>query len=192
MRRGVLRSPAVISAFEHVDRQFFVREHDLFRAYDDTALGIGHEATISQPTVVAMMLEELDVKPGQRVLDVGSGSGWTTALLANLVGPAGRVVAVELVPELVLMGKQNVGDCPWVSFHQAMDTLGWPPEAPYDRILVSAAASRLPQALVAQLAPEGVMVLPVEGSIWRVRKDATGRLWEREYPGYRFVPLIGA
>ncbi len=155
----------------------------------DRALAIGLGQTNSQPTTVRAMLSALDVHPGQRVLDVGSGSGWTTVLLARLVGPTGRVVGVERVPELTAWGRANVtaAGLEWAGIEQATpDELGLPALAPFERILVSAAADTLPTSLVDQLTPDGVMVIPVGGELWRVRPgDRVERLGR-----YVFVPLI--
>ena len=124
------------------------------------------------------MLELLEVDAGHRVLDVGSGSGWTTALLARLVGPSGTVLGVELVPELAEWGAENIAgqDAPWASIRPAdPDVLGIPSEAPFDRILVSAAARSLPDELVAQLTDDGVMVVPVNATMTRVRRTGPPR-----------------
>ena len=165
------------------------------RADHDGPLDIGHAQTNSQPRTVRAMLELLDVRPGQRVLDVGSGSGWTTAILAELVGPAGSVLGLELVPDLVRMGASNVATAgvPWARVRQADPSrLGAPDEAPFDRILVSAMADALPEALVAQLGANGILVVPVAGRMLRVCRDAAapGGVVVTTHGAYRFVPLI--
>ena len=136
------------------------------------------------------MLSLLDVLPGQKVLDIGSGSGWTTALLASLTGPSGSVLGLERVKELVSFGRANLLSC---SFPQArIDKAGAVPGDPgssYDRILVSAAAPTFPEELCDQLKPGGILVLPVAHSIWKVRRTGEGILKE-EYYGFSFVPLI--
>jgi protein-L-isoaspartate(D-aspartate) O-methyltransferase len=181
-------------AMEAVSRRGFLpraqRRHDA----RDQPLPIGWGQTNSQPTTVRHMLELLDVQPGERVLDVGSGSGWTTALLAWLTGPEGSVRGVERVPELVDFGAANLAEAamPWASICAAQPgVLGLPDYGPYDRILVSAQARSLPARLVAQLAPGGVMVVPVSGRMVRVRQGAAGAVPQVEEHGwYRFVPLV--
>ena len=139
---GVLKTKAIEEAFRAVDRARFAGEDSRPVAYMDTALPIGEGQTISQPTVVALCLEWLSVRPGDRVLDVGSGSGWTTALLAHLVGLVGSVIGVERIPELVAFGSKNLGAYAFLQAHieQAGPELGKPEAAPFDRILVSASA----------------------------------------------------
>lgn len=155
----------------------------------DRALPIGYGQTNSQPSTVRDMLRALGVEPGMRVLDVGSGSGWTTALLAHLVGPAGEVVGVERVPELTEQGARAVvaSGRPWARVEPAhTDRLGWPDQAPYDRILVSAQGDDMPTELVTQLDEHGLMVLPVGGRLLRV--DRQGRT--EDLGAYVFVPLV--
>lgn len=154
----------------------------------DAPLSIGHQVTNSQPTTVRNMLDLLAPEPGDRVLDVGAGSGWTSALLAWMVGPTGSVVAVERVPELVArlhsLGLERV------EVHQAQrGVFGRPEQAPYERILVSAEPMQLPQGLIDQLDIGGVMVIPVGGTMLRVtRTDSKPEI--EEHGGYRFVPLV--
>lgn len=180
---------AVSTAFAAWPREGFLPDGERRRAAYDGPLEIGHGQTNSQPRTVAAMLRLLDVRPGHRVLDVGSGSGWTTALLAHLTGPTGAIIGVELEPELVAFGSANlaVTGQPWASIRAAEPgVLGLPDGAPWDRILVSAEPRSLPAALVDQLADDGVMVIPVAGTMLRVTNpDAT--LTDHGY--YRFVPL---
>jgi protein-L-isoaspartate(D-aspartate) O-methyltransferase len=174
-------------------RERFLPLRERRHAGRDGPLPIGHGQTSSQPRTVAAMLELLDVQPGDHVLDVGAGSGWTTALLAHLTGPTGSVTGVERVPELVTFGAANLDRArmPWARLALATPgTLGSPEDAPFDRVLVSAEASTLPRALVDQLAPDGVMVIPVKGWMHRVALDAQGEARVEFHGAYRFVPLI--
>jgi protein-L-isoaspartate(D-aspartate) O-methyltransferase len=181
----------VAEAMEAVPRAEFLRRGDRRRSSYDGPIEIGHGATSSQPRTVATMLRLLDVKTGHRVLDVGSGSGWTTALLARLTGPTGRVIGVELEPDLVEFGTGNLDrqHLPWAAIHEARPgVLGLPDAAPYHRILVSAMADELPDLLVDQLHTGGVMVIPVGGVMLRVARSMRDVQVTR-HGAYRFVPL---
>jgi protein-L-isoaspartate(D-aspartate) O-methyltransferase len=139
------------------------------------------------------MLEWLEVEPGDKVLDVGSGSGWTTALLSRLTGMRGRVIGVEKVPELAEFGRRNCDAMKIrnVTFYPAKKHIfGWPPEAPYDKILVSATARSVPHDLVRQLKAGGKMVIPIGSNIVEVEKDISGHIELIEHNGFAFVPLI--
>ncbi|MBZ5738035.1 protein-L-isoaspartate O-methyltransferase family protein [Nocardioides mangrovi] len=181
----------VADAFRAAPRVWFLPAGERHRAAYDGPIPIGHEQTSSQPRTVEAMLRLLDVRAGQRVLDVGSGSGWTTALLAALVGPDGTVLGLERVPELVAFGRENLarGSWPWARIDPAdPDRLGDPAGAPYDRVLVSAEAGELPGDLVTQLAPDGRMVIPVRGEMLLVEPTA-GAPRVTTHGRYRFVPL---
>lgn len=180
------------AAFSAADRRRFLPRGQRPLASADQALEIGHGQTNSQPTTVRHLLEHLQVRPGQHVLDVGSGSGWTTALLGHLVGPQGRVRGVEIVPDLAAWSREILADLAlaWVSVADAdPDVLGLPDHAPFDRILVSAEARRLPQPLVDQLAAPGRMVVPVNGRLSVVRRSAADEVRVQRVGHYAFVPL---
>jgi protein-L-isoaspartate(D-aspartate) O-methyltransferase len=177
------------AAFDATPRRDFLPPGVRGRASYDGPLAIAAGQTSSQPHTVDDMLRLLDVRPGMRVLDVGSGSGWTTALLAHLVGPTGSVLGVELEPELVSFGSANLDafDRPWATIRAAdPGVLGDPDGAPYDRILVSAMPDSLPSSLVDQLGDDGVLVIPVGGTMLRVTNP--GAVVTR-HGRYRFVPL---
>jgi protein-L-isoaspartate(D-aspartate) O-methyltransferase len=182
---------AVQRAFEAVPRADFLPLRQRSRAAYDGPIQLGHGSTNSQPRTVAAMLDLLDVRRGNRVLDVGAGSGWTTALLAQLTGPAGTVVGLELLPKIAKWGAENVrrADLPWATLEPAVPgVLGDPGRAPYDRILVSADADGLPQALVDQLADGGRMVVPVNGVMTVVVRDGKD-VEVTQHGRYSFVPL---
>ncbi|GAA3525567.1 protein-L-isoaspartate O-methyltransferase family protein [Nocardioides daeguensis] len=181
MRGSATAERRLDEAFAAVARERFLPPDQVRFAGVNNALPLGYGVTNSQPSTVRAMLALLDVEPGDRVLDVGCGSGWTTALLAHLTGPTGLVVGVELVPEVLAMAHRNLPPPhPTIRLHQADPAvLGWPAEAPYHRVLVSAEAPVLPNALVRQLRRRGVLVGPVAGEMLRVERH--GR--------YDFVPL---
>jgi protein-L-isoaspartate(D-aspartate) O-methyltransferase len=180
----------VSDAFAATPRAGFLPGSARGRASYDGPIQIGCGQTNSQPRTVVDMLRLLDVRTGDRVLDVGAGSGWSTALLAHLTGPTGAVVGVELEPELVEFGRDNLArtDRPWARIEQAdPERLGWPDAAPYDRVLVSAEARALPRELVDQLTEDGRMVAPVSGTMLLVEGRDGARV--SRHGGYRFVPL---
>ncbi|AKF25124.1 L-isoaspartyl protein carboxyl methyltransferase [Sulfurovum lithotrophicum] len=189
---GALRTPRIIEAFKKVDRKNFIPESFGEYIYIDAPLPIGNDQTISQPSTVAFMLELLEPHEGDKILDIGSGSGWTTALLCSIAGKSGSVEGLERVESLVEAGKHNLSKFdfgPHCSIQKAGEALGKPGET-FDRILVSASSSEIPEELFAQLKPGGVLVIPVRNSIFRFRKLSDGRISKEEYPGFRFVPLI--
>lgn len=185
-------SDPIDEVFAAVPRQNFLPDNVAGSAALDAPLPIGFGQTNSQPSTVARMLEWLEVEPGHKILDVGSGSGWSSALLARLAGGRGTVHAVEVIPELLAFGQANCErlDIQNVRFHHAGKHFGWPPAAPYDRILVSAAAAEMPSELFEQLKPGGRMVVPVQSTIYIIDKDEAGNIEQREQPGFMFVSLV--
>ncbi|MGL5816799.1 MAG: protein-L-isoaspartate O-methyltransferase family protein [Phycicoccus sp.] len=183
----------VAAALAAQPRDRYLPEGQRARAGHDGPLPIGYGQTNSQPRTVVTMLELLEVSTGDHVLDVGAGSGWTTALLAELTGPAGSVLGVERVPELVEPAARRLADAGlrWATVRLATrGVLGAPDGGAFDRILVSATATTLPTALVSQLVPDGILVVPVQGVMTRA-VNAGQQLAVTEHGPYRFVPLIG-
>ena len=191
--RGI-RDERVLAALRAVPRHLFVREHLAHQAYGDHALPIGAGQTISQPYVVARMSELLEVAPEHSVLEIGTGSGYQTAILARL---ARRVFSIERKDELVrqAIGRMRELGLDNVKIHTFDGTVGWSEHAPYDRILVTAGAPALPKPLLDQLAAPGILVIP-EGErlgqrIVVYRKDAAGEVTREEGEPVVFVPLVG-
>jgi protein-L-isoaspartate(D-aspartate) O-methyltransferase len=191
---GVITHQRIMDAFSSIDRGDFVTEDiDQSLIYEDHPLLIGYGQTISQPSTVAFMIELLNPQEGEKILDVGTGSGWTSALLGHIVGENGRVHGIEIIPELVIFGKKNIDKYNFrnVSIAQATGRQrGDHVHAPYDRILVSAAARGIPLDLVSQLKVGGIMVVPVENDIIVVRKKTQDDFDVKKYYGFVFVPLI--
>lgn len=159
----------------------------------DEPLPIGWNQTISQPLVVAFMLEQLEPLPGDKILDIGSGSGWTTALLAEIVGEKGKVIGLEVIPELKEFGEKNAAKYNGTTeFICADGSKGYEQEAPFDKILVSAAvqSKQMPKAWPEQLKVGGKIVAPIGSSIWMFKKKSETELEESEHPGFAFVPLV--
>jgi len=195
IKDGFLKTPSIIEAFKKIDRLNFTIEYLKNDAYRNSPLAIGFGQTISQPLTVAFMLELLDVKPGNIVLDVGSGSGWTTALLAELVAEKGKVYGIEIIPELYEFGKANVMRYSYINkgiveMYRGNGIYGLKEKAPFDRILCSAEAQEIPRPLQEQLKIGGKMVLPMKNSLWLVTKKSETDFENEEYPGFIFVPLI--
>lgn len=183
------RQQLICEAMRVQDRRRFLPAEVAGDHDRDRPLPIGYGQTNSQPSTVAGMLDLLEPFPGMRVLDVGSGSGWTSAILGELGGPDSRVFAVERIPELVQRSRAAITQ-PWVSVYAAdPEVLGLPHLAPFDRILVSAMADEIPTPLVDQLGGAGILVAPWGGVMHRVRRDGES-IEITDHGGYTFVPLI--
>ncbi|MGI6340701.1 MAG: protein-L-isoaspartate O-methyltransferase [Minisyncoccales bacterium] len=191
-RNNILKTKSIIEAFEKIDRKDFILKKYTNEAYNDYPLDIGSNQTISQPSTVAFMLELLSPKKGDKILDVGSGSGWTTALLGYIVGSEGKVCGIELIPDLVLFGRANLEkyDFKNTKIYQATKDLGLKDKGPFDKILVSASARDVPEELIKQLKVGGTMVIPIQDSIFRLFKKSRKKIEKEKIPGFVFVPLI--
>ena len=191
VRRGV--SAATINAISMVPREMFVPRSLKQDAYDDVALPTAQGQTISQPSLVAGMIDLLDIEPAHRVLEVGAGSGYQAAVVSLL---AAHVVSVERIPELTESARARLHRLGYSNcrIEQANDEIGWPAGAPYDRIIVAAAAPKIPAALSKQLGPCGQMVIPVGSrtaqDLLVVSREADG-LTVKKAGKCMFVPLIG-
>jgi protein-L-isoaspartate(D-aspartate) O-methyltransferase len=193
--RGV-RDPAVLSAMRAVLRHQFVPDDYQDMAYADRPLPIGYGQTISQPYVVAWMTELLELKPGARVLEIGTGSGYQAAVLAEL--PEVEVYTIEIVPQLAEQARRRLERLGYTGIHTKQDDgyYGWPEHAPFDAIIVTAAPDHLPQPLVEQLVDGGRLVIPIGPpgsyqSLWQFLKTG-GELEARNIGAVSFVPFTGS
>ena len=192
--RGIT-DPAILDAFREVPREAFVSPDYARDAYDDHPLPIEAGQTISQPYIVALMIEAAGIRPGDKVLEVGAGSGYAAAVMSRI---AAQVVAIERQHDLVQVAERRLQRLGYdnVRIVEGDGTRGCPEEAPFDAILAAASGSHVPAPLVAQLAPEGRLVMPVGDPGWvqklvRVTKQEDGILQQSDLGEVRFVPLIG-
>ena len=192
--RGI-RDPKLLDALRQVPREEFVSPDYGHEAYGDHPLPIEAGQTISQPYIVALMIDAARVGVGDRVLEVGAGSGYAAAVIGRI---AGQVIAIERKPELVAVARERMVRLNYanVTIVEGDGTRGWPEGAPYDAILVAAAGSQVPQPLIDQLAPGGRLVIPVGGALWaqdlvKLTKLPDGQTKRESLGGVRFVPLIG-
>ena len=192
-RRGV-KDVGVLKAVQKVEREKFVPEKYRDLAYSDNPLPIGHQQTISQPYIVAYMTEHLQVSKSHNVLEIGTGSGYQAAILAEM---AHHVFTIEIIPELAESAEKVLMELAYenITVRTGDGYKGWPEEAPFDRIMVTAAPNEIPEKLVEQLAPNGRMILPVGGSIfaqylWLVQKDKEGIVTKEKILAVRFVPMV--
>jgi protein-L-isoaspartate(D-aspartate) O-methyltransferase len=192
LRARDIRSVAVLDVMRRVPRHLFVPEDERGSAYTDYPLPIGFSQTISQPYIVAFMTEALDVQPGHRVLEIGTGSGYQAAVLAEL---ARDVFTIEIVTPLADRARQTLQELGYKNIHVRAGNgyAGWPEEAPFDRIMVTAAPDEVPQALVEQLKIDGLMAVPVgvgEQLLQVMRRTPEGMTVIKTLP-VRFVPMTG-
>lgn len=193
MARGIT-SPRLIEVLLKTPRHLFVQEAMAVQAYSDGALPIGEKQTISQPFIVALMTDLLELKPTDHVLEIGTGSGYQTAILASLVR---RVWTIERIRPLAMQARKVLDSLHLLNVNIKVGdgTLGWEEEGPFDAILVTAGAPAVPETLAQQLAPGGRLVIPVGSeasqTLLRIRKEADGTITRETGIDCRFVPLIG-
>ncbi len=191
---GELNSQLLKQALLKIDRRFFIPPSMQNEAYANYPLPIGVGQTISQPSTVVFMLEQLKIEPGQNILEVGSGCGWVSALLAHIVGGQGKVIGIDIIPELVELAKNNIKRFGFknLAFIIGDGSKGLAKYAPYDRIIVSAGAKTIPRALLDELKNGGYMVIPV-GEFTQdmvVIEKLGGKFKQTKFPGFVFVPLV--
>ncbi len=185
----------IIEAFSKVKREDFSPYQFRGKAYEDTALPIGKGQTISQPSTIAIMLSLLELKKGQKVLEIGSGSGYVLALIAEIIGETGKIFGLEIIPELIKKSKENLENYKNIKIYRKNGSNGLPEEGRFDRILVSAALREIPEKLMAQLKHNGILVAP-QGSRFEQELITIQRISENEFemkkkiPGFIFVPFV--
>ncbi len=213
-KEGVLNKEEIREAFEKVDRKNFVPKEYQENAYINEPIAISFGQTVSQPYTVAFMLDALDLKKGQKVLDVGTGSGWAAALLAKIVGSKGKVITIERVEELYEFAKQRLKKYKNVKQVLGDGSKGYEKEAPYDRITVAAASPDVPKPLFDQLKESGILLIPIGGDLCKTKdikpmgnsrflystsykqkmlkiKKVKGKMKINNLGEFVFVPLIG-
>jgi len=195
LRRRGITEPHVLDAFRAVPREAFISDEYAHLAYGDHPLPIEAGQTISQPYIVALMIQAAGVTPGDKVLEIGSGSGYAAAVISRI---AGRVIGIERQHDLVEVSRERLARLGYsnVEIVEGDGSKGAPAEAPFDAILAAASGSHVPQPLVDQLAPGGRLVMPIGGAGWvqklvKVTKAEDGSLQQSDLGGVRFVPLIG-
>ena len=193
IKKGI-KNQAVLKAMRDVDRRKFVADKYSDVAYDDRALPIGEQQTISQPFIVAFMTESLHIEKGNKVLEVGTGSGFQTAVLTKL---GAKVSTIEINKKLFRESSKRLNDLGYndISFHYGDGNKGIPEQSPYDRILVTAAPSEIPRDLLVQLAKNGIMVIPVGNQsevqyLYRIKKLDDDKIEKEKILPVHFVPLI--
>lgn len=187
-------SKEILKAFSKVKRENFIPEQLKKYAYEDSALPLGNQQTISQPYTIATMLSLLELKKNQKVLEIGSGCGYVLALLSELVGNKGKVFGIEIIKELAEKSKQNLKQYETIEIYNKNGRQGLKQHAPYDRILISAGCSEVPKNILQQLKTNGILVAPVgprySQSLTAIQKTKNKFVVKKEIRGFVFVPLI--
>lgn len=194
---GIIKDKKLLKAFKELARDYFIRDGFEEEAYGDYPLPIGAGQTISQPTTVMIMTQALELREGNKVLEVGAGSGYQAALIANMVGKKGKVITTEIIPELVKFAKDNLNKAKIknVKIVNWDGSQGYKKEAPYDRCIITAACPRIPPPIIEQIKINGIVVAPV-GSLsygqemMKLRKTKSG-IEQQSLGSFVFVPLKG-
>ena len=192
---GTIKDKKMIEAFKKIPRELFIKDKKE-EAYGDYPLSIGKGQTISQPTTVMLMTEALELKNGEKVLEIGAGSGYQAAIIGELVGKNGKVISTEIIPELAEFAKNNIKKLKLknISIINHDGSKGYGKEAPYDKIIITAACPRIPKPLIRQLKENGIIVAPVGNMVEQTMIKGTkknNKLIEEKLGQFMFVPLRG-
>ena len=206
INQGVLKTPRIIEAFKKIDRANFVLPENHDNAYIDAPLPIGERQTISQPYTVAFMIELLQPKSGDKIFEIGFGSGWQTAILAHIVSQEsqisnlksqklGKIFAVERIEKLFKFGTKNISTYSFIEKGIVKTilgdaTMGLKKYAPFDKIIAAASAQEIPEEWLTELKIGGRLVMPIRNSIWLYIKKSPQEFDEQEFPGFVFVSLV--
>ncbi len=195
IKQGVLKTPRIIEAFKKIDRADFVPRELKEKAYINEPLPIGERQTISQPYTVAFMIELLQPKSGDKIFEVGFGSGWQTSLLAEIIGKRGKIYAVERIKKLYDFGTENISKYNFIKkgivrIILGDATTGLKKYAPFGSIVAGASAQEIPEEWLRELKVGGRLVMPVRNSIWLYIKKSEKEFEKQEFPGFVFVPLV--
>lgn len=191
---GVLRTPKIINAFKKVDRKDFVGLKNIKSAYLNAPLPIGKDQTISQPLTVAFMIELLSPEKGDKILEIGSGSAWQTAILAELVDEKGKIISIEIIKDLYEFAKNNLKKYKYknIKLIYGDGSKGYKKEAPYDGIIAGSAAKEIPKEFLNQLKKNGKLIMPIGTLLQKIvyiKKINQNEFEEIDYPGFVFVPM---
>ncbi len=194
-KEGRIKKIEVEKAFLDIPREYFIPENLKYFAYSDTPLEIGYNQTISAPHMVAIMCEDLDLKEGQKILEIGSGSGYHAAIISKIIGKKGHIISIERIPKLADFAKKNLKKIGVKNIDIILGdgSMGYKDKAPYDRIYVTCAAPRIPNHLIDQLKDPGKLMVPVGDIICSLNllEKFEGKKIIKNLGGCSFVPLIG-
>ena len=193
---GIIKDKKVIEAFKKIPREDFTKPEHKEESYGDYALSIGEGQTISPPTTVMIMTEELELKKGHKVLEIGTGSGYQAAIISKIIGNKGKLISTEIIPELAEFAKNNVKKLKIenIEIIKHDGSKGYAKEAPYDRIIVTAASPEIPKPLIKQLKENGIIIIPVGNLVEQIMIKGIksgSRLIQEEIGQFMFVPLKG-
>lgn len=193
LKEDGIKDKAVLSAIKKVPRENFVPDYLKSRAYEDVALSVGYGATISQPYTVAFMLQALELKKGDKVLEIGTASGWNAALISTIVGSKGKVFTTEIIPELVKKAKEKLKNFKNIKVVLTDGSRGLNEHSPFDKIIITAACPDVPKELISQLKQNGILIAPI-GSLTSqemVKLTKAKKIIKENLGEFVFVPLKG-